>query len=78
MVNYFSGLIDDVVFYSSLVSLPDLQLAAAVGTNLKRGDLMNYFPLNEGSGDKLKDYGFLADGQGHHLRCHLQHSGGHR
>jgi hypothetical protein len=35
LVNYFSGLIDDVVFYSSLVSLPDLQLAAAVGTDLK-------------------------------------------
>ncbi|MFN5236832.1 MAG: LamG-like jellyroll fold domain-containing protein, partial [Bacteroidota bacterium] len=64
LVNYFSGLIDDVVFYNSLVSLPDLQLAAAVGTDLRRGDLMNYFPLNEGSGDKLKDYGFSLSGKG--------------
>ena len=63
-VNFFSGLIDDVVFYSSLVSLPDLQLAASVGTDLRRSDLMNYFPLNEGSGDKLKDYGFSLTGNG--------------
>ncbi|MEO0007177.1 MAG: hypothetical protein RJA20_1373, partial [Bacteroidota bacterium] len=64
MVNFFSGLIDDVVFYSSLVSLPDLQVAANIGTDLKRSDLMNYFPLNEGSGEKVKDYGFSLTGNG--------------
>ncbi|MEO0006777.1 MAG: hypothetical protein RJA20_973, partial [Bacteroidota bacterium] len=64
LVNYFSGLIDDVVFYNSLVSLPDLQLAVNVGTDLKRGDLMNYFPLNEGNGNEINDYGFALSGSG--------------
>lgn len=62
--NFFSGLIDEVVFYNSLVSLPDLQAAANLGTNITRGDLKNYFPLNEGSGTKLKDYGSELTGDG--------------
>ncbi|MEO0008597.1 MAG: hypothetical protein RJA20_2793, partial [Bacteroidota bacterium] len=64
MMNFFSGLIDDVVFYSSLMTLPDLQLAAAVGTDISRRDLDYYFPLNEGSGAKVKDYGTMLSGNG--------------
>ncbi|MEN9415885.1 MAG: hypothetical protein RLZ62_2189, partial [Bacteroidota bacterium] len=64
MSNYFSGLIDDVAFYSSLMTQPDLQLAAAIGTDLSRSDLDYYFPLNEGSGTKVKDYGTMLSGKG--------------
>ena len=62
--NYFSGLIDDVAFYSDLISLPDLQTAANIGTNVTHPELANYFPLNEGSGTKLKDYGLSLSGNG--------------
>jgi hypothetical protein len=62
--NYFSGLIDEVVVYNALVSLADLQAAANVGTSITRDDLKNYFPLNEGSGTKLKDYGSELTGDG--------------
>lgn len=61
---HFSGLIDEVVFYNTLVTLADLQAAANVGTNITRDDLKNYFPLNEGSGTKLKDYGSELTGDG--------------
>ncbi|MEI6410597.1 MAG: LamG domain-containing protein, partial [Bacteroidota bacterium] len=62
--HYFSGLIDDVAFYSDLVSLPDLQTAANIGTNVTYPKLVNYFPLNEGSGTKVKDYGTALSGNG--------------
>ena len=62
--NYFSGLIDEAVFYNTLVSLPDLQTAANIGTNVTHPNLKNFFPLNEGSGTKLKDYGQELTGNG--------------
>ena len=62
--NYFSGLIDEVAFFSSTVPLPALQAAANIGTDLSRSDLKYYFPLNEGSGTKVKDYGTALSGEG--------------
>jgi len=62
--NYFSGLIDDVAFYGDLVSLPNLQTAANIGTNVTYPKLVNYFPLNEGAGTKIKDYGTGLSGSG--------------
>jgi hypothetical protein len=64
LVNYFSGLIDEVAFFSSLLPLGAVQAAANVGTDLTRSDLVNYFPLNEGSGSVLKDFGTQLSGQG--------------
>jgi len=62
--NYFSGLIDEVVFYNTLLSLPDIQLAANVGTNVTNKNLINFFPLNEGEGTSLVDYGLALTGKG--------------
>ncbi|MEI6411450.1 MAG: LamG domain-containing protein, partial [Bacteroidota bacterium] len=62
--NYFSGLIDDVAFYNTLISLPDIQTAANIGTDVKHINLQNYFPLNEGSDVDLVDYGLGLTGKG--------------
>jgi hypothetical protein len=62
--NYFSGLIDDVVFYNTLLPLPDIQLAANVGTNVAGQFVKNYFPLNEGDGDVIADFGLSLSGNG--------------
>jgi hypothetical protein len=62
--NYFSGLIDEVVFYDALLSLPNIQLAANIGTDVTNINLKNYFPLNEGQGTSVKDYGFALSGNG--------------
>ncbi|MEY3368393.1 MAG: hypothetical protein RI973_1548, partial [Bacteroidota bacterium] len=64
MERFFSGLIDVVAFFNSLVPLGAIQAAANVGTDLTRTDLVNYFPLNEGSGTVLKDFGAQLSGQG--------------
>ena len=62
--NYFSGLIDEVVFYNTLLPLPDIQEAANVGTDVTNQYVKNYFPLNEGEGTKIRDYGFALTGNG--------------
>jgi hypothetical protein len=62
--NYFSGLIDEVVFYNTLLSLPNIQLAANVGTNVTNQKLSNFFSLNEGEGEELSDFGLSLTGKG--------------
>ena len=62
--NYFSGLIDEVVFYNDLLPLNEIQTAANVGTNVTNQKLINYFPLNEGEGDKIADFGLSLTGTG--------------
>jgi hypothetical protein len=62
--NYFSGLVDEVVFYNTLLPLPDIQTAANVGTNVTSIYLKNYFPFNEGEGTSVRDYGFELTGNG--------------
>ncbi len=62
--NYFSGLIDEVVFYNTLLPLPDIQTAANIGTNVTNKNLINFFPLNEGEGTSLGDYGLALSGKG--------------
>lgn len=62
--NYFSGLIDEVVFYNTLLPLNEIQAAANIGTDLTNQYLKNYFPLNEGEGTKIRDYGFALTGHG--------------
>lgn len=62
--NYFSGLIDEVVFYNTLLPLPAIQAAANIGTDLTNPFLNNYFPFNEGEGTSVKDYGLALTGNG--------------
>ena len=62
--NYFSGLVDEVVFYNTLLPLPDIQTAANVGTDLTNIHLKNYFPFNEGEGTSVRDYGSELTGNG--------------
>ncbi len=62
--NYFSGLIDEVAFFNTLLPLQDIQLHANIGTNVVHKSLKNYFPLNEGEGTSIKDYGFALTGKG--------------
>lgn len=62
--NYFSGLMDEVVFYNTLLPLPAIQAAANIGTDLTNPFLNNYFPFNEGEGTSVKDYGLALTGNG--------------
>ncbi|MFN4254118.1 MAG: LamG-like jellyroll fold domain-containing protein [Saprospiraceae bacterium] len=62
--NYFTGLIDEVAFYNTLLSLPDIQAAANIGTNVTHANLSSYFNLNEGDRTSLRDMGNALTGEG--------------
>lgn len=62
--NYFSGLIDEVAFFESLLTLPEIQAYANVGTDITNVSLVNYFNLNEGLDTALHDMGTGLSGNG--------------
>jgi hypothetical protein len=62
--NYFTGLIDEVAFFSTLLSLPEIQTFTNIGTNVKHPNLAQYFNLNEGSSTILHDMGTALTGEG--------------
>lgn len=62
--NYFTGLIDEVVFFSTLLSVAEIQTFANIGTNVTHSKLSVYFNLNEGSGTVLHDMGTALTGAG--------------
>ncbi len=61
---YFTGLIDEVAFFRGLLSLPDIQTYANIGTSESNPALRVYFNLNEGAGESLKDMGTELTGTG--------------
>ncbi len=61
---YFTGLIDEVAFFSTLLPLSDIQTFANIGTNVAHEKLQVYFNLNEGQGAELHDMGTALSGNG--------------
>ncbi|MEM9836499.1 MAG: LamG-like jellyroll fold domain-containing protein [Bacteroidota bacterium] len=70
--DFYTGLIDEVAFFDTLVSLPDLQIHASplTGDNVISGidagdaSLLVHFPLDEGVGTEIEDYGARMTGAG--------------
>ena len=62
--HYFTGFIDEAVFYDTLLSLPDIQAHASIGTDANLLGLSSRFSFNEGSGDMVKDSGPSFTGEG--------------
>jgi hypothetical protein len=68
--NFFTGLIDEVAFFSEVIDLPTLQLHASplanedTGVDSGEGNLLVHFPLDEGQGTEIEDYGPMMTGMG--------------
>jgi hypothetical protein len=68
--NFFTGLIDEVAFFSEVIDLPTLPLHASplanenTGVNSGGGNLLVHFPLDEGQGTESEDYGPTMTGMG--------------
>ncbi len=66
--DFYTGLIDEVVFYNDILPINTIQLNAsklpAGGTNIGHPKLVHYFDLNEGKGTVIEDTGRdnLGDG----------------
>ncbi|MEY3367798.1 MAG: hypothetical protein RI973_953 [Bacteroidota bacterium] len=62
--DYFTGLIDEVVFFDTLLPLANIQADANTGTDDSHPNILQYFKLNEGSGIIIKDIGRALSGAG--------------
>jgi len=62
--DYFTGLIDEVAFFSQMLSVAKIQEYANVGTSVTDTSLTSYFNLNEGMGTSLRDLGTALTGNG--------------
>ncbi len=66
--DFYTGLLDEVAFYHSLLSVANIQLNASPfgsgGTDVANPYLLSYFSLDEGEGTELIDYGPLMSGIG--------------
>ncbi len=63
-VNHFTGLIDELAIFNTLLPLSDIQTFANIGTNVTHPKLHVYFNLNEGEGTVLHDMGLALTGNG--------------
>lgn len=63
-IQFFSGLIDEVAFYDTTLTLPEIQLNAAQGVNPTHPRLRSWFPLNESRGNTVEDIGPARTGKG--------------
>ncbi|KGE89268.1 LamG-like jellyroll fold domain-containing protein [Phaeodactylibacter xiamenensis] len=62
--SFFTGLIDEVVFFDSTLTLPQIQEYANIGTDVNNLFLKSNFSLNEGEGLQLEDTGPAFTGEG--------------
>ena len=62
--DYFTGLIDEVAFFSQMLPINIIQKYASDGTGVTDTSLISYFNLNEGMGTSLKDIGTALTGNG--------------
>jgi hypothetical protein len=62
--NYFTGLVDEAAFYSTLLPPDDIQTISNTGTNSGHLHLKHWFNLNEGDGTALHDMGQAMSGDG--------------
>ncbi len=63
-VDFFTGLIDEVVFFDTLLTLPEIQEYSNVGTDINNLFLASIFNLNEGTNTKIGDTGPAFTGNG--------------
>jgi hypothetical protein len=61
---FFTGLIDEVVYYKDLLDLPTIQTINSLGTDPSSSALLSNFPLNEGEDTILTDLGQAMTGDG--------------
>jgi len=62
--DYFTGLIDEVAFFSQVLSVNKIQAYANTGTAVTDTSLTSYFNLNEGMDTGIKDLGTALTGSG--------------
>lgn len=62
--DYFTGLIDEVIFYNDILSLPNIQTNTNIGTDVANISISSIFGLNEGQGTELEDLGPAMTGFG--------------
>ena len=66
--NFYTGLIDEVAFYDTTMTVANIQLNASQlstgGTDAGNPYLLSYFPLDEGDGTVIDDYGPAQSGAG--------------
>lgn len=66
--NFYTGLIDEVAFYDTTLTVANIQLNASQfgtgGTDTGNPYLLSYFPLDEGDGTVIDDYGPALSGAG--------------
>ena len=62
--NYFTGLIDEVAVFNTLLPLSDIQTFSNIGTSVTHPNLHIYFNLNEGAKTELRDMGTALTGKG--------------
>ena len=63
-VDFFTGLIDEVAFFSQMLPVTTIQKYATDGTGVTDTSLVSYFNLNEGMGTSIKDIGTALTGNG--------------
>jgi len=61
---FFSGLIDEVAFYDTTLTLPQVQLNFTQGVNAGNLRLRSWFPLNENRSTVIEDIGPSRTGKG--------------
>ncbi|MCB0520558.1 MAG: T9SS type A sorting domain-containing protein [Lewinellaceae bacterium] len=61
---YLTGLVDEVAFYNTLLSLSEIQTSHNIGTNSSDIHLLSWFNFNEGVGTVLHDMGQAMTGDG--------------
>lgn len=61
---YYTGLIDEIVFYKNISSIGDIQVHANTGVEVADTNLLSYFNLNEGQNSDLTNLGPAMTGTG--------------
>lgn len=61
---FFSGLIDEVAFYDTTLTLPEIQTNFTQGLNPTHPRLRSWFPFNESRGTVVEDIGPARTGKG--------------
>ena len=68
LTHFYTGLIDEVAFFDTILPLPTIQLHASpiitAGVDAGEATLFAYFSLNEGIGNELLDFGPMMTGSG--------------
>jgi hypothetical protein len=70
-IQVFNGLVDEIAFYQGLLSQGEIEENVQNGANSGSGALIALFPLDEGSGAQLNDFGPNRTGMGQVQNAHF-------